>query len=326
MRREGLFGDSYTDIPQPADRGILLKDILEDSVDEKYFLSDEVVNRIIGRNRFDDNKFKFGADKGSPVLSSGGGNNSDMDLICVAENSGANNPVCLNKQRNDYGRQIRKAYENHTLKARRKEIRDYMPRNDGKTGVVNTCQADNLLYIPEDTKKGYIEIHKGEAFDMTQPNSTTRRGRKMDSKCNCLTTQSGDSYFIFEGIENGHLQKNLTDVEGKANSFLATSGKGAWANGMTIIRVDGDKSNSQPNRIYSDNGKSPNIGGAHFSNTVNVTNGYRILRITPTECARLQTIPEWYRWECSETQQYRMLGNGWTVEVIKHIFSFMEIK
>lgn len=43
----------------------------------------------------------------------------------------------------------------------------------------------------------------------------------------------------------------------------------------------------------------------------------------PTECARLQTIPEWYKWEVSETQQYRMLGNGWTVEVIKHILSFL---
>lgn len=51
----------------------------------------------------------------------------------------------------------------------------------------------------------------------------------------------------------------------------------------------------------------------------------RILRrLTPTECARLQTIPEWYKWECSDTQAYKMLGNGWTVEVIKHILSFLD--
>lgn len=49
----------------------------------------------------------------------------------------------------------------------------------------------------------------------------------------------------------------------------------------------------------------------------------RIRRLTPTECARLQTIPDWYVWKCSDTQQYRMLGNGWTVEVIAHIFSFL---
>lgn len=47
----------------------------------------------------------------------------------------------------------------------------------------------------------------------------------------------------------------------------------------------------------------------------------RLRRLTPTECARLQTVPEWYRWECSDTQQYKMCGNGWTVEVIKHILT-----
>ena len=96
---------------------------------------------------------------------------------------------------------------------------------------------------------------------------------------------------------NDHLQKNLIDVDSKVNAFLATSYKGAWANGMTIIRVDGNKSSSQPNRVYSDRGKSPNIGNAHFSNTINIANGDRIRRTTPTECARLQTIPDWYRWE-----------------------------
>lgn len=50
----------------------------------------------------------------------------------------------------------------------------------------------------------------------------------------------------------------------------------------------------------------------------------RLRRITPTEAARLQTIPDWYKWECSDTQQYRMLGNGWTVAVIYHIFSFIK--
>lgn len=48
---------------------------------------------------------------------------------------------------------------------------------------------------------------------------------------------------------------------------------------------------------------------------------YRIRRLTPTECARLQTVPEWYEWIVSDTQIYRMCGNGWTVKVIEHILS-----
>lgn len=49
-----------------------------------------------------------------------------------------------------------------------------------------------------------------------------------------------------------------------------------------------------------------------------------IRRLTPTECARLQTIPEWYNWEgMSDSQRYRVLGNGWTVSVISWIFQFL---
>lgn len=62
----------------------------------------------------------------------------------------------------------------------------------------------------------------------------------------------------------------------------------------------------------------------HGGQTINaLVGGLQVRRLTPIECARLQTIPEWYKWEVSETQQYRMLGNGWTVEVIKHILSFL---
>lgn len=41
--------------------------------------------------------------------------------------------------------------------------------------------------------------------------------------------------------------------------------------------------------------------------------------LTPAECARLQTVPDWYEWVVSDTQIYRMCGNGWTVRVIEHI-------
>lgn len=48
-----------------------------------------------------------------------------------------------------------------------------------------------------------------------------------------------------------------------------------------------------------------------------------IRRLTPAECGRLQTIPEDYEFVTSESQIYRGLGNGWTVDVIKHCFSFI---
>lgn len=45
--------------------------------------------------------------------------------------------------------------------------------------------------------------------------------------------------------------------------------------------------------------------------------------ITPLECERLQTVPDGYTSAVSNTQRYRMLGNGWTVDVIAHIFSYL---
>ena len=47
-------------------------------------------------------------------------------------------------------------------------------------------------------------------------------------------------------------------------------------------------------------------------------------KLTPIECERLQTVPDNYTEGVSNTQRYRMLGNGWTVDVIAHILSFME--
>lgn len=48
-----------------------------------------------------------------------------------------------------------------------------------------------------------------------------------------------------------------------------------------------------------------------------------IRRLTPQECAELQTMPHDYEFVTSETQQYKGLGNGWNIETIKHIFSFI---
>jgi DNA (cytosine-5)-methyltransferase 3A len=49
----------------------------------------------------------------------------------------------------------------------------------------------------------------------------------------------------------------------------------------------------------------------------------RIRRLTPTECERLQTVPDGYTAHVSDTQRYKMLGNGWTIKVISHIFSYI---
>ena len=120
---------------------------------------------------------------------------------------------------------------------------------NGKCPTLTTMGGGNtepkVLVVPEATKKGYTEIQNGDCFDLTFPNSKTRRGRNMKNKCNCLTAANYD-YMRYE----------------------------------------------------------------HPT--------YR--KLTPLECERLQTVPDGYTDGVSNTQRYKMLGNGWTVDVIKHIF------
>lgn len=51
---------------------------------------------------------------------------------------------------------------------------------------------------------------------------------------------------------------------------------------------------------------------------------YIIRKLTVTECKRLQTVPDAYIFPVSDTQAYKMLGNGWTVDVIRHIMSHFD--
>ena len=55
---------------------------------------------------------------------------------------------------------------------------------------------------------------------------------------------------------------------------------------------------------------------------IKLADGFYIIRkLTVTECKRLQTVPDNYVFPVSDTQAYKMLGNGWTVDVIVHILS-----
>lgn len=52
--------------------------------------------------------------------------------------------------------------------------------------------------------------------------------------------------------------------------------------------------------------------------------GYTIRKLTPIECERLMTLPDGYTEGVSNTQRYKALGNGFVVEVVRHILSYMD--
>ena len=95
----------------------------------------------------------------------------------------------------------------------------------------------------------------------------------------------------------------------KSRDGLILAGK-ANLNGHDLIK-----------RVYHPDGKSPTLNaclGGHREPKIPVSDGgWR--KLTPLECERLQTVPDNYTSGVSNTQRYRMLGNGMTVEVIAHI-------
>lgn len=209
-RKEGLFGELHSDIPLPEDRGIILQDILEKEVGERYFLSRAVVERVMRRNYSlpQVNPRKTGA-----LLTKNNSSAMSMD-------SGTTFISVQGKSR--------------TLRT---------------GGISATSSKHNFQFIHMPGNFGCAAMRGREKHQ--------RLELQTSGKTNCLTTVQKDNLIILRQMKES---SERSDVR----------------------------------------------------------------RLTPTECARLQTVPDWYRWGCSDTQIYKMLGNGWTVDVIAHILSYMK--
>ena len=89
--------------------------------------------------------------------------------------------------------------------------------------------------------------------------------------------------------------------------------------GIRPHRNDKRKSGiSEIGTIHYPDTKSYTITANHAPKVLTEIIGWR--KLTPKECERLQTVPDNYTECVSDTQRYKMLGNGWTVDVIAHIF------
>jgi DNA (cytosine-5)-methyltransferase 3A len=209
MQSAGLFGDMESIIKQPKDKGILLKDILESQVDEKYYLSDAMINRI---------------------------NRSNNAEKCFTTNDKS---LCLAAGYYKQGR------DNQYI------VHNTMPRSSktGKGGTGPLSRADGKTYCLDTGFTNAVEIIGGD----------------------------------FRYDEGFRWREN-----GKSPTLCLGSENGLSGNALAKI------------------------------------NNSRIRRLTPIECERLQTVADNYTNHVSDSQRYKMLGNGWTVDVIAHIFSYIK--
>ena len=304
---------SKVNVGQPEDRGILLKDVLEGAVawqNKAYTYTTRCQGAII-ENTLERHQHTMVAE---PINVTADGKAQCLRSTCykdgirnivgndVDRKTGVAEPVCLRYERTEEAKRCRKAYEAHEIKHGYNELNELHPRPDGKTNTLTTVLKDNQImeHIPtmpvkEATAKGYTEIECGDCVDLSIPNSKTRRGRSMADKANCMQTSNDFYQYVAYAIE--------FDDDGKPIKAIGKDGKE-----ITIYEVKDGKIT---------------IKGKQYP--IKLKDGYYIIRkLTVRECMRLQTVPEWYEFPVSDSQAYKMLGNGWTCEVIAHILKSLK--
>jgi len=144
----------------------------------------------------------------------------------------------------------------------------------------------------------------------------------------------------WDGVPRGDKVKSIHDD--KANCLTASMYKGQIPTfvkkpnptmskeGLLHVGTANLKGHDSIKRVYSDEGKAPTLttmGGGHREPKIQMElpfmpqDDYVWRKLTPLECERLQTMPDNYTDHVSKTQRYKMIGNGWTIDVIAHILS-----
>ena len=121
-----------------------------------------------------------------------------------------------------------------------------------------------------------------------------------------------------------HSRWGVFAKDGKCPTITASMGMGGGHVPMVPTRTDEEghcqKNPTTAKQIYEVRDGKISIGNTWYP--IKLRDGFYIIRkLTVRECMRLQTVPEEYVFPVSDSQAYKMLGNGWTVDVIAHIMS-----
>ena len=160
----------------------------------------------------------------------------------------------------------------------------YMERGNDKWQQAGARRADRYTQTP-DTKKAFTitaNFHKGVPYNY------------FDDNRDPLILQKA----------RGYNKGGLKALNGKTPTLSTSS----WEHNNHLV--------------YRDKSKCVRSGGrgSYDRHEWDSVDTHHIRKLTVTECERLQTVPDGYTCGVSNTQRYKMLGNGWTVDVVKHIF------
>jgi len=276
----------WTNIPgveQPEDRGIVLRDILETEPDEKYDISEAKVDRVLNAKRGKGFFYNEDSEKIGTVIA--GYHKEPTDGSYIEQHK----PV----KHTERNRRHLKMPDEKSLC-----MTATMYKGAGNNGM--TLVPMQVRALTEQRTEESKRIRK-EHRQRTGKDWSPRGGKEMvpreDGKMNTLTTSLTKSHILeIERLPDG--------VKGGALRGRQVSDDDSWT--QQLETRDDDKSNALTT-VQKDSVVVDNVDDLHWR------------KLTPLECERLQTVPDNYTNHVSNTQRYKMLGNGWTIEVIAHI-------
>lgn len=282
--RRNLDGTySRVKVEQPQDRGLLLKDVLDHAVALR--------------------------DKANCLCGNRGGTSLAHDLEKAKHNYSAE-PVNISPE--GKARTLKSQYYKNGMK-------NFLNDNSRGCAFAASGVAEPIATTPD-----------GKAFCLTAnypgahvPHSWEKSVRSMCAEPCRVGTWPNEA----KNQSHDSQQYRIYSTDGKGVTLCGNGGGMGAKTGLYAIPVafDGDRpiraisrTDGKEYTVYEVKGGQIIIKDKPYP--IKLADGFYIIRkLTVNECKRLQTVPEWYKFPVSDTQAYKMLGNGWTVDVIAHL-------
>jgi DNA (cytosine-5)-methyltransferase 3A len=316
QNRNRLYWTNIPGVEQPEDLGIVLRDVLDYEPEEFTKMSDNFLKRNGERNcMIDDTKEKAHSFSAMDYVKNGRQGNY---LACDDKGKPIYNTPkqfvseeAIEKYVQDKNAEVNDTYNKRTVKGDKSTT--IRPNNNTANIWVNEKA------IRENKPTYNTPKQVGTAADL-KGYDIIKRVYSEDGKSPTLTTMGGGHREPKVAVKGGAIRGRYND-EGKTNQHLEIR-KDAKSNAITTVQKDSvavskirnkSKTVRSGGRLSYDRHEWDSVDELHWR------------KLTPLECERLQTFPDNYTEGVSNTQRYKMLGNGFTVRVIEHILKNMEI-
>jgi len=200
--------------------------------------------------------------------------------------------------------------------------------------LADILQPDNEIDVKYLAGEKLLKNYKGgnQLNPTYKSQANTIHNKEGKSGVICAGTHGYANGYVSGGAirgrynDDGSIQQQLElRSDNKTNSPTTVQKDNVVVSGCIQVGKADIKGHDILKRVYSPEGKAPTLttmGGGHREPKV-IVDELTWRKLTPLECERLQTVPDGYTEGVSNTQRYKMLGNGWTVDVIAHILKGM---